>query len=410
MAEKSEAEVARLAEAVLDDKTLTDWERRIGLELRVGNVFNRTVSYEAIRNFSNGIGDVNLLYQDDKYAEKTRYGALIAHPAWPASVFPHWVLQGLPGIHADHSASDWEFLKPIYVNDKITPRCYFVGYDVKTSRFAGKTVFEYQRFEYWNQRSELVSRGYNLLVRYERQVARGKSEQGEGKYDYIEVPHPWTEEELRKVDEDVLAEEVRGQEVRYWEDVNVGDELKPVVKGPYGMTDIIAFCVGAAPVQLAAHGAQLRRYKEHPAWAFRDPVTHAWEPIYGVHYSTPAAQGAGARYAYDVGIQRHCWLVNLLTNWMGDEGWLIRCDAQYRQFVYHSDVVWLKGKVIRKYVDENGDHCVEIETHGINQRGADTMVGQARVALPSREAETWPVEKRLPPKEYRGMGRGVYFA
>ena len=47
-----------------------------------------------------------------------------------ASVFPHWVLQGLPGIHADHSASDWEFLKPIYVNDKITPTCYFVGYDM----------------------------------------------------------------------------------------------------------------------------------------------------------------------------------------------------------------------------------------------------------------------------------------
>jgi len=410
MAERSEAQVARLAEAVLDDKILTEWERRIGLELRVSNVFNRTVSYETIRNFSNGIGDVNPLYRDEEYAKKTRYGALIASPAWTASVFPHWVLQGLPGIHADHSASDWEFVKPIYINDKITPKCYFVGYDVKTSKFAGKTVFEYQRFEYWNQQDELVSRGHNLLVRYERQTARGKSEQGEGKYDYIEVPHPWTEEELKKVDEDVLAEEVCGREIRYWEDVNVGDELKPVVKGPYGTTDIIAFCVGAAPVQLAAHGAQLRQYKEHPAWAFRDPVTHAWEPVYGVHYSTPAAQGAGARYAYDVGIQRHCWLVNLLTNWMGDEGWLIKCDAQYRQFVYHSDVVWLKGKVARKYVDENGEHCVEIETHGINQRGEDTMPGQARVSLPSREAATWPVEKRLPAKEYRGTGKGVYFA
>ena len=73
------------------------------------------------------------------------------------------------------------------------------------------------------------------------------------------------EEELKRVDEDVLAEEICGSKVRYWEDVNVGDELRPVVKGPFGMTDIIAFCVGAAPVRLGAHGVQLRLYKKHPA-------------------------------------------------------------------------------------------------------------------------------------------------
>lgn len=410
MIEKSEAEVAQLAEAVLDDETLTEWQKRLGLQLRVGNVFNQTVSYEGIRNFSNGVGDANPLYRDEEYAKRTSYGALVASPAWTASVFPHWVLQGLPGIHADHSASDWEFLGPIYVNDRITPKCYFVGYDVKTSKFAGKSVFEYQRFEYWNQGGELVSKGHNMLVRYERQRARGKSEEGKGKYDYIQIPHPWTEEELNKVDEDVLAEEIRGSEARYWEDVNIGDDLKPVVKGPFGMTDIIAFCAGAAPVQLAAHGVQLRLYKKHPAWGFRDPVSHAWEPVYGVHYSTAAAKGVGARYAYDVGIQRHCWLVNLLTNWMGDEGWLKQCNAQYRQFVYHSDAVWFKGRVTKKYIDENSEHCVEIETHGINQRREDTMPGEATVILPSREAGTWPVRKRLPPPEYRGTGKGVYFS
>jgi len=192
-----------------------------------------------------------------------------------------------------------------------------------------------------------------------------------------------------------LAEEVRGPKVRYWEDVNVGDELKPVVKGPVGLTDIIAYCVGAAPVQLAAHGSQLRQYKKHPAWAFRDPVTHAWEPVYGVHYSVPAAKAVGARYAYDVGVQRHCWVVNLLTNWMGDEGWLKDCYAEYRQFVYLSDAAWLKGKVTRKYVDEDGEYCVEIETHGINQRSDDTIPGRAVVCLPSKENNYWPLERRL---------------
>lgn len=409
MVEKSEETAAQLSEGTLTDEWITEWEERVGLDLRIGNIFNQNAPYEALRNFANGIGDANPLYRDEEYAKGTRYGALIAHPGWVASVFPHWVLQGLPGIHADHSASDWEFLRPVYMNDKITPKCKFVGLDVKTSRFAGKTVFEYQRFEYWNQRRELVSRGYNMLVRYERQTARQQTSNGKGKYDHIQVPHPWTPEEQAKVDEDCLAEEIRGADTRWWENVNVGDELQPVVKGIFGLTDMIAYCVGATPVQLAAHGVQLRNYKKHPAWAFRDPVLGSWEPVYGVHYLVSAAKGAGARYAYDAGIQRHCWMTNLLTNWMSDEGWLKSCSAQYRQFVYLSDAVWFRGKVTKKYADENGEYCVDIDAHGINQRGDDTILATATVILPSREHGTSPVEKRLPAKEYRGTGKGVYF-
>jgi acyl dehydratase len=409
MAEKQEGTEARLAESALTDERVSEWEDRIGLDLRVSSIFNSTVSYEAIRNFANGVGDSNALYRDEEYAKGTRYGALVASPSWVASVFPHWVLQGLPGIHADHSASDWEFLRPVYVNDKIRPTCKFVGFDVKTSKFAGRTVFEYQRFEYWNQRDELVSRGYNMLVRYERQTAKKKIADGEGKYDHIQVPHPWTAEEQAKVDEDCLAEEIRGNRPRYWEEVNVGEDLPPVVKGVFGITDMVAYCVGAAPVQLAAHGVQLRTYRKHPAWAFREPSLGSWEPVYGVHYLPAAARGVGAMYAYDAGIQRNCWMVNLFTNWIGDEGWVKSCSSQYRQFVYLSDAVWFRGKVTKKYVDENGEYCVDIEAHGVNQRGDDTIPTTATVILPSREHETSPVERRLPPEEYRGTGKGVYF-
>ncbi|MBF8265816.1 MAG: acyl dehydratase, partial [Dehalococcoidia bacterium] len=128
-----------------------------------------------------------------------------------------------------------------------------------------------------------------------------------------------------------------------------------------------------------------------------------------VHYSVPAAKAVGALYAYDAGVQRHSWVVNLLTNWVGDEGWVKRSYAEYRQFVYHSDVVWLKGKVVKKYEDE-GEFCVDIETHGVNQRGDDTIPGMASVALPSKKAKTWPLEKRMPLKEHRGTGKGVHFA
>lgn len=379
-----------LAEGQITEEALAEFRKRIGIKLRIGNQFNELACKDAIRKFANGIGDPNLLFRDEEYAKKTRYGKMIAPPSWVYSVYPTWVLQGLPGVHAFHSGNDWEFYCPIYEGDSIYPECYFTGFDEKKSEFAGKMVMEYQEARFYNQRKELVSKAKSWLVRTERQAARGK-----GKYAKIELPHPWTEEELKKVEDAILAEEVRGSKVRYWEDVNVGDEIPPVIKGPLGITDIIAFCVGAAPVQIQAHGVQLKLYRQHPAWGFRDPDTMAMEPVYGVHYNKHAAKSAGVPYPYDVGVQRQSWLIHLFTNWMGDEGWLKTNYAEYRRFVYLSDVVWLSGKVTRKYVDENGEYCVDIETSGYNQRGENTIPGRGTVILPSKQAKTWPLEKRL---------------
>jgi acyl dehydratase len=116
-----------------------------------------------------------------------------------------------------------------------------------------------------------------------------------------------------------------------------------------------------------------------------------------VHYNRQAAKAAGLPYPYNAGVQTQSWLINLFTNWMGDEGWLKRNYAEYRRFVYFSDAVWMKGKIVKKYIDENGEHCVDIETHGINQRGEDVAPGNSTVLLPSRQMKEkdWPVARRL---------------
>jgi acyl dehydratase len=386
-----------LPEAELTNELLEDYKDRVGLELRVSNVFNQTVSYEAIRNYVNGIGDSNPLYRDKEYAKKSSYGELVVPPNWFYSVFPTYVVEGLPGLHGWHSGNDWEFYKPVYVNDHITPKSTIVGFDVVRTKFAGKSLWRYQRAEFYNQRGELVARTYSWSLRGERKTTRKT-----GKYSQLNLPHPWTEEELRKIEDETLAEKIQGNKVRYWEDTEVGEELPPVIKGPFGLTDMIAYCVGATPVQLAAHGAQLRNYRQHPAWAFRDPDTFALEPIYAVHYNKNAAQGAGLPFPYTAGVQNQSWLINLLTNWMGDEGWLRRNYAEYRKFVYFSDVVRFTGKVTKKYVDESGECCVDVHSNGFNQRGEDIIPSFSTVILPSREKGVWPVAKRLTKPEVRG--------
>ena len=77
-----------LAESEINNEVLKEWETRIGLDLRVGNIFNQYVSQESIRNYCNGVGDNNPLYRDPEYAAKTRYKKLVAPPNWLYSVFP----------------------------------------------------------------------------------------------------------------------------------------------------------------------------------------------------------------------------------------------------------------------------------------------------------------------------------
>jgi hypothetical protein len=210
------------------------------------------------------------------------------------------------------------------------------------------------------------------------------------------VPHPWTEDELDKLRAQVLSEQPRGAGPRWYEDVSVGDELAPLTKGPIGLTDEVAFVAGGgAPIpRLSAHAVALHAYEDHPAWCFRDPETGALEPIYSVHYNRHAANAMGVTYQYDVGFQRQCWQVQHLTHWCSDAGWVKSCESQYRKFVYLSDVVTLSGRVVEKFVDDDGEHCVRVETRAENQRGEDVMPGSAVVALPSRETDSSPASRR----------------
>jgi acyl dehydratase len=378
-----------LSEGRITEEGLAELRSRLGKKLRI-TPFNTLASKDAIRHFVDGVGDVNPLFRDENYARNTRYKRLIAPFSWVYSVFPTWIPQGLKGVHAFHSGNDWTFYKPIFEGDTITPELTFTHFDEKESKFAEKIIIVHYDDNYFNQRGELVANAKAWSVRAERSAAREK-----GKYSDITLPHPWTTEELEEIERQVLEEDIRGDKVRYWEDVTEGEEMPPLVKGPLGISDMIAYCIGSCPVTLKALGAALRDYRKHPGWAFRDPNTGALEPTFAVHYHLGAAKSAGVPYMYDVGTQRQQWLIQHLTNWAGDEGWLKTCYAEYRRFVYLSDVIWLKGRVTRKYFDENGEGCVDMDTWTENQRGENVMPGHSTLILPSRETNSWPVERRV---------------
>jgi acyl dehydratase len=374
-----------LATGKFTDEMMADMRALIGTELRTDACVNNEYATRlAILRFAEGIGDDNPLWTDEGYAATGPYGGIVAPPSFIfaclGSVQVGW--RGLGGFHAE---TDITFHAPIRVGDKITARVWFDGFDEPIeSSFGGRRIKDYLRQEYSNQDGELVARFICSRMRFERtEMQKRRSSRT------IELPHPWTDEQLAAIEDDILAEVPRGAEPRYWDDVQVGEEIDTLTKGPIGLTDEIAYVAsGAAPIpRLSAHGVALRRYRKHPKWAFRDPSTHALEPVYSVHYNDYAARLQGAQIAYDVGIQRTCWQIHTLTHWIGDHGRVKDVHGQYRAHVYLSDVVRLGGRVTGKEVDADGDAVLHLETWARNQRDQNCMPGTATVVLPRRPEE-----------------------
>jgi acyl dehydratase len=388
--------LVEMQDSRITDEMIEEMRNRIGSKIRTDNaIFNEEATRMAILKFADGIGDPNPLWRDLDYCAKTRFGTIVAPPSWIFSVLAG-IQFGWRGLGGFHNATRVEFHRPILLNDKIRVECFFKGFEgPKPSKFAERIITNFKEARYYNQRNELVAIHEWSVMRFDRALARKKKEGG--KYDKIQLPHRWTEEELRKIEEEVLSERNRGSQLRYYEDVEVGQTLEPVLKGPLGLTDEIAYLIGGgAPIpRLAAHGVALIEYRRHPAWAFRDPQTYAKEPIFAVHYNKEAAHAMGLPLAYDVGVQRHCWQIHMLTSWMGDDGWLKKSQMELRRHVFMSDIVRLKGKINKKYKDEKGECCVDIETEAINQRGENVMPGRATVIVPSREEGSFPLGRRL---------------
>ncbi len=384
---------ALMPEALLSDEMIAEMRKKIGAELRIDHsVFNEEATRLAILKFAGGIGDANPLWCDPEYAARTRFGVQVAPPSFVIGCFSGLQF-GWPGLGSFHSESDCALRLPILRGDTIRASCVYEGFDgPKPSRFAPRIVIDHFLNRYQNQRGEEVASIHWSVINFERGEAKARNAEAG-----LALPHPWTAEEAAALDHEALGQAPRGATPRFFEDVRVGDALDVLTKGPVGMTDEIAFVAGGgAPIpRLTAHRAALLAYEKHKAWAFRDPTTHAMEPIYSVHYNREAANAMAVPMQYDVGFQRQCWHLQLLTNWVGDDGWVKRASAQYRRFVYLGDVVRLSGRVLRKYVDAEGEPCVDVSTAALNQRGDDVMPGAATIALPSRERRSSPLDRRL---------------
>ncbi|MBR0680920.1 acyl dehydratase [Roseomonas eburnea] len=370
----------RPAEGRITDDAVAEARKMIGMQLRPEGPYLQDATPDTLRNWCNGIGDLNPLYRDLEHGRLSRHGMQLAHPMFPMAF--GWIGRtrwGLSGVHGFYAGNDWELFRHIRPGDRVNAIERVVGVEEKESKFSGRLVMQYVEASYFNQRGELLARGLGWCTRHERKAARDA-----GKYKDI-VPYEYTPEEFERLDDAILNEEknIRGNLVRYFEDVQVGEELPPIVRGPLSLMDTMGFLVGCGRGH--THGVVLKNAVKHPGHFFRNPEAGGGIEYTGIgHHRDSVAKEVGVPGTYDYGPQRSAWMCSLVTNWMGDAAFLKRVRSEMRRFNTMGDSTWCKGKVTRKYV-KDGHALVDIEIWGENQRGELTTPGMATVALPSRD-------------------------
>ena len=211
-----------------------------------------------------------------------------------------------------------------------------------------------------------------------------------------QTAEPYTPEQLEEIDACYAAETRRGSETRYFEDVNIGDELDRKVKGPLTTTSIVVWHLGWG-MQLTPPGNFRLAYniRAKAPGLFPPNQLNVPDTVQRLHWEPARAQELGLPTSYDYGGLRETWLCHLVTDWMGDDGWLWKMDCEHRRFNFIGDTSWLSGEVVDKR-QEDGRNEVHVEIRCTNQRGVVTSPGRAVVLLPTRNA---PVELPQPPAD-----------
>ena len=105
------------------------------------------------------------------------------------------------------------------------------------------------------------------------------------------------------------------------------------------------------------------------------------QDFYPVHHDTAFAQAGGHRdIFYNTGFMR-ANLARLLTDFVGDDGWVRKLRFEMRRMNMNGDTMHIRGKVAGKRPESNE---IDIELWAENDREGVTTPASATVTLPNR--------------------------
>ncbi|MDR7275576.1 FAS1-like dehydratase domain-containing protein [Catenuloplanes atrovinosus] len=175
----------------------------------------------------------------------------------------------------------------------------------------------------------------------------------------------------------------RGPRPRHWGDVRIGDALPSVLRGPLTISDLEAWVIAAGrPVR--AGNLQQRWLAERDGRRRAHPLTGwpAWdraEAALDSAVTEPAGPAAPAELLFTLACQ-------LVTSWMGDDGFLRSLSLRVGEPFRYGDAVRLSGSVRDLYrltgADGRGYHAAAVRMTGVNQLTQTVFEADAVTLLP----------------------------
>lgn len=349
----------------------------------------------------------NPMFRNESYAHQSRWGTVIAPPMFTECIGqgPGCDLQIPPEIgafRASQFGQDFKWIKPIKLGDEL--RVYHLPNRLEDNTPPGEQeerILTIHETDYqYNQNDELIAVYDHLRHKIYAEPGTaddgnmragfgmdhgGRNEQYIGKTRWTK-PYVYTPEQIAAIDEIYANEPIRGKETRWWEDVEIGEELPVTILGPITVWD----CMGA----LATHNeATLNmnevRTRKFTLPLFEDPETLVTHRGVEIHLDPDVCKLIGWYSHSIVDNMINPFLCRVVTNWMGDDGMLR--ELKWRKFANTTmgDTVMGRGRIVNKYVDENGLCLIEVDVAMENIRGFITNTGRIVVELPSREKDLW---------------------
>lgn len=135
----------------------------------------------------------------------------------------------------------------------------------------------------------------------------------------------------------------------YWEDVEIGQEITTLVKRP-------------TPTQVMMWAGAVDDYNR-------------------IHAGGGAVNRAGYSKSIVFGPLICAFLRQMLTSWMGVDGWLRKITVRHNAPAYVNEDIVCKGKISGKYI-KDGDHYIDLSIQAGHGGMEEGTVGSATVILP----------------------------
>jgi acyl dehydratase len=384
----------------ITEKDVEMMRQRIGFPnptLRKGILqtpWNTAPNADAVRRWSECMGDMNPLYNDEEHARASRWGEVVAPPGFEWSLgidrnpemdpaFAKETSKALRGVQLFHSGAEYFYYRPFTEGVKIYKSEVVGSIEEKVSRFGGKSVIVDNVTNFWDDQDRTYVTSHRWFVHTERKPVDKDEPKKEKKLVQL---GDYSDEDLAKIEAAYDAEYIRGTDTLYYEDVEVGADLPVMVKGPLTVTDMINFHMGSGwttygnpPYRMAYENRKkLRGFYAKNEFG-------AWDTVQRLHWDIALAHKVGVQSSYDIGPMRFVWICNYLTNFAGDDAFVHRIRYELRNFNYMGDTSWLTGKVLSKRIDPELGPAVEVEVRSTNQRGEENITATATLLVASRE-------------------------